>query len=101
MLVHFYLIVNVTAAEVESYCADQRVELAYYPATIAPATTIARCADNAHLETGSSLTVTCSSSGSWTGAIPLCKCDTGYEETIVNGVKICQGELRFVLIIKI
>ena len=62
-----------------------------YPATLAPDTATAQCADNAHLQAGSSLTVTCSSTGSWTGQTPVCECDTGYVAATVSGEEICQG----------
>ena len=76
-------------------CPAQRVGLVLYSATLAPATgsvtATAQCADNAHLQAGSSLTVTCSSTGSWSGQTPVCECDTGYEAATVSGVQICQG----------
>ena len=70
--------------------------LVLYPATLAPDTATAQCADNAHLQAGSSLTVTCSSTGSWTGQTPVCVCDTGYVANNGNGGQICQlqGELQ-------
>ena len=68
--------------------------LVLYPTTLAPDTATAQCADNADLQAGSSLTVTCSSTGSWTGQTPVCECDTGYEAATVSGVQLCQGELQ-------
>ena len=65
--------------------------LVLYPTTDAPASSVtAQCADNAHLQAGSSLTVTCSSTGSWTGQTPVCECDSGYEAATVSGVQLCQ-----------
>ncbi|CAI8042608.1 Ephrin type-A receptor 5 [Geodia barretti] len=52
-------------------CPAQSVGLVRYPATLAstsgPVTVTTQCADNAHVRTGSSLSVRCSSTGSWTG----------------------------------
>ena len=77
-------------------CPAQSVDLVHYPRTTAPATgsvtECAQCAENAHTQAGSSLTVTCSSTGSWTGQTPVCECDTGYEAATVSGVQICQGQ---------
>ena len=87
-------ICNVTAAEIESYCPAQRVELAHYPATIAPPSGFeivrAKCVDNSHLQAGSSLDVSCSHTGSWTGGAPLCECDTGYKPS-TDAIKMCKG----------
>ena len=69
--------------------------LVYYPTTIAPvnrsASVTTRCADNAH-KTSSSLSISCTSSGSWSGSTPQCQCDTGYHAVIVSGRQICQTE---------
>ena len=77
-------------------CPAQREGLVLYSATLAPATgsvtATAQCADNAHLQAGSSLTVTCSSTGSWTGQTPVCECDTGYEANNGNGGQLCQSK---------
>ena len=74
-------------------CPAQRVGLVLYPTTVAPASSVtAQCADNAHLQAGSSLTVTCSSTGSWTGQTPVCECDTGYVANNGNGGQLCQSK---------
>ena len=77
-------------------CPAQRVDLVHYPCTTAPdtgsVTDTAQCADNAHLQAGSSLTVTCSPTGSWTGQTPVCECDTGYVANNGNGGQICQSK---------
>ena len=68
--------------------------LVRYPTTLSPisgsvaVTTL--CADNAH-RTSSSLNVSCTSSGNWSGTIPQCQCDTGYHAVTVGGRQICQG----------
>ena len=65
-------------------CPAQSDGLVRYPTTQAPAsgslTVTTQCAYNAHVRTGSSLSVMCSSSGSWSRTTPQCECDTGYEE---------------------
>ena len=69
--------------------------LVHYPATLAPnsgsTTVTAQCADNAR-RVSSSLSVTCSSTGSWSGS-PRCQCNDGYEAVTVNvnEKQICQG----------
>ena len=70
------------------------IGLVHYPTTIAPAsgsvTVTTQCADNAH-RTSSSLSVSCTSSGSWSGTTPQCQCDTGYRAVTVSGRQICKG----------
>ncbi|CAI8041854.1 Ephrin type-B receptor 3 (Fragment), partial [Geodia barretti] len=76
-------------------CAVRTVGLVRYPTTLAPAsgsvTVATQCADNAHIRTGFSLNVRCSSSGSWTGTTPQCECDTGYRAVTVSGRQTCQS----------
>ena len=71
------------------------IGLVHYPTTIAPAsgsvTITTQCADNAH-RTSSSLSVSCTSSGNWSGTTPQCQCDTGYRAVTVGGRQICQAE---------
>ncbi|CAI8007479.1 hypothetical protein GBAR_LOCUS5223, partial [Geodia barretti] len=75
-------------------CQARSVGLVRYPTTLAPAsgsvTVTTQCADNAHVRTGFSLSVRCSSSGSWSGTTPQCECDTGYRAVTVSGRQICQ-----------
>ncbi|CAI8007483.1 hypothetical protein GBAR_LOCUS5223, partial [Geodia barretti] len=77
-------------------CPARSVGLVRYPTTLAPASGSAavttQCADNAHVRTGSSLSVRCSSSGSWSGTTPQCECDTGYRAVTVSGRQICQTD---------
>ena len=83
---------NIVFADPE-YCEAQSVGLVRYPAILAPnsgsTTVTAQCADNAR-RVSSSLTVTCSSTGSWSGS-PRCQCIDGYNEVTVNNRQICQG----------
>ena len=75
-------------------CGGKTVGLVRYPTTIAPVsgslTVTTQCADNAH-RTSSSLSVSCTSSGSWSGTTPQCQCDTGYRAVTVSGRQICKG----------
>ena len=77
-------------------CPSRIVGLVYYPSTLAPdfgtKEELARCADNAHLVGSISLSVTCTSSGTWSGKIPECACDDGYREYTEYGRKICGGK---------
>ena len=76
------------------FCEVQSVGLVRYPATLAPnsgsTTVFSQCADNARRVSGSSLSVTCSSTGSWSGN-PRCQCNDGYVAVTVNNREICQG----------
>ena len=76
-------------------CNSKSVGLVRYPTTPAPAsgsvTVTTQCADNAHVRSGSSLSVRCTSSGSWSGT-PLCECDAGYHAVSVSGRQICQSK---------
>ena len=78
-----------------SVCEAKMESLVRYPTTLAPTTgsvtVTAQCADNSHNRSGSSLSVRCTSSGSWSGPIPRCKCDAGYHAVSVNRRQICQG----------
>ena len=75
------------------FCEAQSVGLVHYPATLAldsgSTTVTAQCADNAR-RVSSSLSVTCSSTGSWSGS-PRCQCNDGYTAVTVNNREICQG----------
>ena len=68
--------------------------LVRYPTTLAPAsgsvTVTTQCADNAH-RTSSSLNVSCTSSGNWSGTTPQCECDAGYWPTTLSGRQFCEG----------
>ena len=67
--------------------------LVRYPATTAPnsgsQTVTVQCADNAR-RVRSSLSVTCSSTGSWSGS-PRCQCNSGYGEATIEGRQVCLG----------
>ena len=80
-------------------CPAQSVGLVRYPTTLAPAsrsvTVTAQCADNARVRSGSSLSVRCTSSGSWSGTTPVCECDDGYlPVTVSTGRQVCQSERK-------
>ena len=79
-------------------CPARNVGLVRYPTTLAPAsgsvTVTTQCADNAHIRTGFSLSVRCSSTSSWTGTTPQCECDTGYRAVTVSGRQICQTQSK-------
>ena len=78
-------------------CPAQSVGLVRYPATTAPEsgsrTVIAQCADNAR-RVSSSLSVTCRSTGSWSGS-PQCQCNTGYRAVNFSERQICQGRVTW------
>ena len=78
-------------------CSERSVSLVRYPTTLAPAsgsvTVTTLCADNAHVRSGSSLSVRCTSSGSWSGT-PVCECDAGYLPVTVSGRQVCQSECK-------
>ena len=83
-------------------CSERSVGLVHYPTTLAPAsgsvTVTTQCADNAHVRSGSSLSVRCTSSGSWPGTTPVCECDTGYHvATVSSGRQICQTQSKRLL----
>ena len=81
-------------------CSERSVGLVRYPTTLAPAsgsvTVTTQCADNAHVRSGSSLSVRCTSSGSWSGT-PVCECDAGYRAVSVSGRQICQSKPCFII----
>ena len=76
-------------------CSERSVDLVRYPTTLAPASgsvpVTTQCADNAHVRSGSSLSVRCTSSGSWSGT-PVCECDAGYQAATVSERQICQSK---------
>ena len=82
-------------------CGARSVGLVRYPATLAPVsrsvTVTTQCADNSHIRTGSSLNVTCTSNGSWSGTTPQCECDEGHSEVNINGTLACKGEQQTLL----
>ena len=75
------------------FCEAQSVGLVRYPKTLAPnsgsTTVIAECVDNAR-RVSSSLSVTCSSTGSWSGS-SRCQCNSGYQTATIDEKQICQG----------
>ena len=77
-------------------CVAQTVGLVHYPPTSAPATgsvtVTVECADNAHIINSTSLNVTCTSNGSWSGETPQCECDKGYHNVNVSRMQMCEGE---------
>ena len=81
-------------------CSERSVGLVRYPTTLAPAsgsvTVTTQCADNAHVRSGSSLSVRCTSSGSWSGT-PVCECDAGYQAATVSGRQICRSKPCFII----
>ena len=49
------------------------------------------CADNAHADSSTSLSVRCTSSGTWSGPIPQCDCDNGYRKEEDIDRELCKG----------
>ena len=88
----FEYMCNVVFADPE-FCDAQSVGLVRYPKTLAPnsgsTTVTAQCADNAR-RVSSSLSVTCSSTGSWSGS-PRCQCNAGYQTATIDGRQVCLG----------
>ena len=79
-------------------CEARTEGLVYYPPTLAPFSgsveVATQCADNAH-STSSTLNVECTSSGSWSGDIPQCACDSEYTEVNDGNVRgTCEGKLK-------
>ena len=77
-------------------CKAKNEGLVYFPTVSAPVsgsvTVTTQCADNAHVSPGSSLNVTCTSNGNWSGVTPVCECaDRNFVTTGDDGRKICQG----------
>ena len=70
------------------------IDLVHYPTTTAPVsgsvTVTTQCANNAH-QTSSSLNVSCTSSGGWSGTTPQCQCDTRYRAVTGSERLICKG----------
>ena len=93
-LLNLNLLVSVTTTAIPS-CPAKAVGLVHYPTKQAPerrsVTVTTQCADNAHIRAGSSLNVQCTSSGSWSGTIPQCDCNTGYRSATENGREFCEG----------
>ena len=77
-------------------CPPRSVGLVRYPTTLSPVsgsvTVITQCVDNAHVSNCTSLNVKCTSNGSWSGQIPRCQCDEGYQKVNGSGTQICEGE---------
>ena len=75
------------------FCEAQSVGLVRYPKTLAPnsgsQTVTTQCADNAR-RVSSSLSVTCSSTGSWSGS-PQCQCDSRYQRATIDRRQVCIG----------
>ena len=55
-------------------------------------TVTAQCADNANTTNTTSLQVTCNQNGNWSGEIPICFCNEGYQEVTIRGGHLCQSE---------
>ena len=77
-------------------CEAKSEGLVRYPNWLAPfidsVIVTTQCADNAH-NTSSSMNVTCTSSGNWSGVVPQCDCDSGHHVTTTDdGTEICQGQ---------
>ena len=75
-------------------CPAKIEGLVHYPTTLAPVsgssvTVTTECANNAH-RTSPTLSVRCTSSGTWSGTTPNCECDAGYRAATVIGKQICQ-----------
>ena len=94
--IHYTIFLGLSAVE-KIVCAAQSVSLARYPTTMAPlsgsVTVYAECADNSH-RASSSLSIMCTSTGSWSGNTPQCECDTGYyavDDSNHAGKQICKG----------
>ena len=90
----FILLCLHTSAIPPTLCEAERLGLVLYPTTLAPVsgsvTVTTQCADNAH-KISSSLSVSCTSSGTWIG-IPQCECVAGYQVIVDDrGMEICQG----------
>ena len=55
-------------------------------------TVATQCTDNAH-RTSFSLNVSCTANGNWSGQVPMCECDDGYQEAVtVDRKQICEGK---------
>ena len=80
-------------------CPARDVGLVRYPTSLAldlgSKHVVTRCADNAGLAPGSSLSVSCTASGDWLGPTPQCHCNEGYQTRTVGGRELCIGMLTF------
>ena len=76
-------------------CRAKSEGLVHYPTTLAPVsgsvTVAVQCTDSAHIINSTSLNVTCTSNGSWSGGTPVCACDERYHEVSLNGIHTCEG----------
>ena len=90
---HYFAYTFVYTAIKRKTCGAKNDGLIRFPTTLAPirgsVTVFTQCADNAH-RTSSSMRVTCSSSGRWSGS-PQCECDEGYRGVTVAGRQSCAG----------
>ena len=78
-------------------CPEQTLGLVHYPTTLAPTgtskTVYVSCADNAHVRSGYSLRVLCTTDGTWEYTRrPECDCDRGYRINTANERHKCEGE---------
>ena len=77
-------------------CRAKSAGLVHYPTTLAPVsgsvTVAVQCADNAYIINSTSLNVSCTSNGSWSGVTPQCQCNEGFYEITFNGTHTCQGQ---------
>lgn len=82
-------------------CQAKSEGLAQYPSTVAPISRSksvnTRCADNAHIISGSSLRVRCNSDGSWSSMTPQCQCNSGYRQITSNEREMCEGKPALLL----
>ncbi|CAI8024187.1 hypothetical protein GBAR_LOCUS14067, partial [Geodia barretti] len=78
-------------------CLAKTVDLVHYPNTLAPSsvsrskTVAVQCADNAHVRTGSSLSVRCNYNGNWSTDVPHCDCDDGYRPISEDNKMLCEA----------
>ena len=79
-------------------CQAKTEGLVRYPTTLAPAsgsvTVTTQCADNATIVNSTTLNVTCTSNGSWSGVTLVCECDDRYHEVYVNATEMCRGKQK-------
>ena len=78
-------------------CPEQTLGLVHYPTTLAPTgtskTVYVSCADNAHVRSGYSLRILCTTDGTWEYTRgPECDCDRGYRINTANERHKCEGE---------
>lgn len=76
-------------------CQAKSEGLVRYPNSSSPnqgsVAVSAECVDNAH-RISSSLTVMCNADGTWSGATPRCRCNSGYAPVNIGGEEICQAD---------